>query len=38
MDELKSDVLEYFDLHALVVRRSVEEKRLVVQMFQVWFG
>jgi len=34
MDELKSDVLEYFDLHALVVRRSVEEKRLVVQMFQ----
>ena len=35
MEGLRSDVLEYFDLEALVVRRAVENKHLVVNMFQV---
>jgi len=34
LDGLRADVLEYFDLQALVVRRSIEYKHLVVQMFQ----
>jgi len=34
MDGLRTDVLKYFDLEALVIRRAVENKDLVVAMFQ----
>lgn len=35
MEDLRADVLNYFDLEALVVRRAKENKALVVDMFQV---